>query len=131
MTTDEAIQALVKKGAVITMNDDPNRTPFPVAWWRRINGTRHFYHAAGFSDFDGHSITFAREEIVHGGLAVAFYDKAEKMTAYLTEIPEAVFDEIEAQGLADRIQRWKAFFDSTEYFRAGVLGNYQRAGSGR
>ena len=131
MTSDEAIQALVKKGAIITMAADPNQTPVPVAWWRRISPARHFYHAAGFSDFDGHSFTFAREQIFHGGLGVAFYDKADNLTAYLTEIPEAVFDQIEAQELADKIQRWKEYFAATEYFRAGVLGNYQRNGAGK
>lgn len=130
MTTDQAIHELIRKGAALGLPGNPTLA-MPVAWWRRISPTRHFYHAAGYSDFDGHAFDCAREVVLYDGYAVSFLDKAGKITAYLTQIDELETDPVAAEHLAAQIREWKAYYDAHDFFRAGVLGNYQRNGTGQ
>ncbi|MEY4939924.1 MAG: hypothetical protein RIQ93_1659 [Verrucomicrobiota bacterium] len=128
MSIDQAIQDLVEKGAALAYVNQPGPA-VGVAWWRRVNANLHLYWAPGLSDFDQHPIHCASEQIHYDGLAVSFHDKAGEMTAYLTLIQEAEYNEEQAKILAEQIAWWKKEFETNEYFRASVLEAYQRAGT--
>lgn len=126
MNTDEAIHTLVGKGAALTMAADPGQTPVPVAWWRRIDARRHFWHAPGTSDFDHHVLRFDREEAVFDGAQVHFYGKDGKPIAVLGPIRDQEDDSGRRQQLADQIVWWRGEFDRNEYFRGNLLEAYRQ-----
>ena len=126
MTTDEAIQALVRQGAALTMRLEP--TPIPVTWWRRVNAGRHFYFTTGDTTFDGHRIDFAREQVVNDGLGVAFYDRQGNLVAYLTTFAEQNDDPEWVKNSQLVLDAWRARFDNDQALRAFVLAEYSAAG---
>lgn len=128
-TTDQAIQELVKAGAAIIFVATPPVPAMAVAWWRRIDGKRHFWHAPGLSDFDHHVLRFDREEVLFDGSQVVFYDKAGEVIAGLGPIPEQEDDPERAKRLAEQIAWWREEYDRNEYFRKNLLAAYHEAGS--
>jgi hypothetical protein len=129
-TTDQAIQELVKAGAALVFIADPTARAMPVAWWRRIDGKRHFWHAPGISDFDHHVLRFDREEAVFDGAQVLFYAKDGGMVAGLASIQEQEYDTERQKTLAEQIAWWRAEFERNEHFRKSLMEAYHESGAG-